>query len=298
VRSHHWDRLRLVAIFDVAAFHMFYEWGVFGVGIPFFLILTLALGGAKGESVGSVVKKRFARLMVPWIFWALAIAAARVGRMILGARDSNWRWEMLLYGPWDSLWFLPTAFAASVLLAWIRKMAPGHSVGSILLCAVLSAAFVVIPFPEIGRTPFHQWIWSLPALPLAFALGAAIEKHGGPRSARKDAAILCAATIAAYVLVWTLADAEGRDSLVRFGLSIAMLTLVLFIPDAPDRFTALVAPLILGIYVIHDPFWELGLRLLHWERWIAYQVPQVLLLLGICAALTFALRKTPVARFL
>jgi fucose 4-O-acetylase-like acetyltransferase len=208
-------------------------------------VLTLALSVAGGDqSVREVARKRFERLIVPWLFWAIVILLVRLARMALGAHDDYWRWPMLLYGPSDHLWFLPFAFAGAVILAFVRRHAPAHSVASIVVCAALAAALIMAPFPPAVRTPFVQWPWSLPSLPLGYALGRAIEARGGPRAARKDAAILCAAALVAFAIASPFADATQLDSLLRFGAGLVLLTAALFVPDADDRYT---------VHTLRDP---------------------------------------------
>jgi hypothetical protein len=298
-RSHHWDRLRLLAIYDIACFHVFYHWGLLGVGLPIFLVLTLALGVAGGETdVRAVAKKRFDRLIVPWFFWAIVILAVRLARIGLGARDQNWHWAMLFYGPSDHLWFLPTAFAGSVILVVVRRAAPRYSRPVLIVCASIAAALIAAPIPHPHRTPFAQWIWSLPALPLGYALGRAIEAHGGPRAARNDAAILCVAALVGFAMVSPWADATARDSLLRFGIGIAALTAVLFLPDVEDPFTRFATPLVLGVYLLHDPLYEFGLRLFRFEERVPNHAVAAVLLLLITGACVWILRRTRLIRVL
>ena len=98
------------------------------------------------------------------------------------------------------------------------------------------------------------------------------------------------------ILAW-LADHRSWQS-VSITVSIAALTVVLYIPDASDRYTRAATPLVFGVYLIHDPLYELGFRRVHFERWFPQEMLQVFLLLLLTTTIVWFLRRTPLQRFL
>ena len=79
LRFENWDRLRVVAALDTVALHLTDRHALLGVGLPLFLMLSVALGVSRPAppSTERFVRRRIDRVIVPWIFWALAIAAHR-----------------------------------------------------------------------------------------------------------------------------------------------------------------------------------------------------------------------------
>src|SRR5262249_45425125 len=136
---------------------------------------------------GAWLRRRAVRLLVPWLFWSLAIAGVFALRATQRGEPA-WGWTkatMLLYGPEIHLWFLPFLLvatagvrAAGVLLS--QHPARNVATGAFALGAV---ALALCPLTAIGW-PFEQGGFSVPALCLGFGRGRLLSIDGDPRRSR------------------------------------------------------------------------------------------------------------------
>jgi hypothetical protein len=115
------------------------------IALPFFLVL---LSMPSSATLG--VRAR--RLLVPFVTWSLIFGMLRTALALKNNEPPFgwWDWHMFLTGTWIHLWFLPFAFAASILAPWFRH--PLASLGAALLVSLLIAANGT---PQVA--PFGQW---------------------------------------------------------------------------------------------------------------------------------------------
>lgn len=312
-----WDGLRIVAAFDTAAHHVTGDHAVFGVGLPLFLVLSVALSVSRPTpgSFSSFLDKRWTRLLLPWGFWSLLLGGERLVLAI--QRDTpalGWfRGEMLLYGPWIHLWFLPAIFLAGVAVHSVHQILQGFGLGrlgglrhlfSVTAAACLAGVCLTLPVGRAIGWPFEQWLFTLPALPLGWLLGRALAGGKGSPSASRGFLTAAAIGSAAALLLSLFWEPTSAPLVLRYGGALALLYGACltrgkrWVPDAQR-----LAPLMLGAYILHPTVH----RLLAWllPSSFALQVPAFLSsyvvtawVFLVTAILVAALRLTPLRRVL
>ncbi|MEM1415651.1 MAG: hypothetical protein AAGH15_12160, partial [Myxococcota bacterium] len=106
--------------------------------------------------------------------------------------------------------------------------------------------------PAVGAIgwPFEQWLFSLPAVLLGFGLGRLVAFAPDLRTLRRSvgaAWLLCAGLALLLAALVPETALYGRRILGGLGL----LVLAALLPNVPDRLTRRVAPLMLGVYILH-----------------------------------------------
>ena len=144
------------------------------------LIAFTALGGAfikparHALDIGVSLQGRAARLLLPWVLWSVLYGALRTVEA-LRQGEGALAWfspEMLLYGTWAHLWFLPFLFVATLAVQFgdlisVSKARLSTALGwSLILCTPL---FVWLEYQGLGK-PMDQWVSVLPALGLGILL--------------------------------------------------------------------------------------------------------------------------------
>ena len=172
---HHWNRLRVLAMFDIASFHLTHEYMFLGIGLPVFLLLTMSLGPSAKVAPDwrAVLERRVARLAGPWLFWNVALLAFLSLREVHhGAPPFAWTHPfMLLGGVQPHMWFLPFATVAGLLVAFVdrrvRRFPPTMVAAATLpIAALVNQVHPNVPYLE----PMSQWAFALPSLPLGLGL--------------------------------------------------------------------------------------------------------------------------------
>ena len=119
------------------------------------------LGGptAARHPFGAYSIARARRLLMPWLVWSVVyggvkLAEALVEGQPLGSAFAPW---MLLTGPAIHLWFLPFAFAASLVLPGLMRISPQIRQGPLLvLCGGAALATLALaqapPCPRPWRS--------------------------------------------------------------------------------------------------------------------------------------------------
>ncbi|MBB6431566.1 acyltransferase [Algisphaera agarilytica] len=150
------DALRIVAMMDIVSIHVTKHYLLWGMGLPVFIIVAVALGVRKPELPGwgelpEAARKRAARVLWPWVVWTVFFGLNRVFWAGLDPEKSVeglfYPW-MILGGTSMHLWFLPFIFVAELavlgLLAPLRRVPTGVIIAvSIALatgCIVLTGA--------------------------------------------------------------------------------------------------------------------------------------------------------------
>ena len=257
VRLEGWDRLRVLAALDTVGMHVAGEHVFFGFGLPLFLILAIALGVSKPgpRPTARFLSRRVDRILVPWVFWSLLLAGERALHTAMDGKAAfAWaRPEMLLYGPRIHLWFLPLILVAG-LLAHLAHRATGSRrghPGGATFALLLAAALLALP-AHLGAVgwPFEQWLFSVPALALGFALGRRLAHAPDLPTLRRQLLAAFGVFVAGALLVAWLVPASGAYG-VRYAGGFGLLVLAACLPNVPDRLTRRLTPLMLGVYVLH-----------------------------------------------
>lgn len=260
------ERLRLVAMFEIVAFHVSGAFGtntrlpvLAGLGLPTFLLLNNAFNLTLSERMGSrpFLQVKVSRLVLPWVVWSVVYAGiGMLERLRHGERlTEGFSFWMIVGGTYDHLWFVPFALFGSVLVVGLQAKtrswgaagvvgaALAAGLGVVALCA-LALATQPIEWPAL------QWLFALPSPLLGFALGRAVLATDG-KVLRRVALIVTPLALAALVVARFQPEIE---MLRRYLVSLAVVTLAFIWPGEPDRFSVRLTPLLFGIYLVHPLF--------------------------------------------
>lgn len=296
-----WDRLRVIAALDTVALHLAGEHAFFGFGLPLFLMLSIALGVSKVEprSTKRFLSRRLERILAPWAFWSLVIVGTRSLYGLLHPGDA-FAWmepAMLLYGPRIHLWFLPFILGAGLVAHLVHKVV-GASRGAVLAAMLLAGLALLVP-PRFDTTwPMQQWLFSLPAIPLGFALGRALAFERSLPRLRLLLATGLVIFVGLSLIAWGLDERAGVYGF-RFAGGLGLLVAATFLPNRPDRFTKKLTPLMLGVYVLHPVVYlwlvkpAMNVVAINDVQWL-----RVALAFPLTMLVVWLLRKTPLSRFL
>lgn len=258
---HHWNRLRVLAMFDIASFHLTHEYLFLGIGLPVFLLLTMSLGpSAKVAPEWRVVlQRRLARLAGPWLFWNLALLAFLSFReMRHGEPPFGWTHPFMLFGGVQPhMWFLPFATVAGLLVAFVDRRVRRFSPTAVAACTLPLAALANQVHPNMPyMEPMSQWAFALPSLPLGLGLATLLRAHATVKAAqdvprrRWNLGIY----VLAYVVIvmgMVAAGLDGEGDGRRYALALIVLYLLWLLPNFPDRITTVIEPLLMGVFVLH-----------------------------------------------
>jgi len=142
------DGLRILAMLDIVSIHVTGEYVLWGMGLPTFIIVAMALAVRKPDlptwsDVPAVARKRVVRVLWPWIVWTVFFAA---NRLLWAWMDPGKTLDGLFY-PWMiaggtsmHLWFLPFIFVAELavlgILAPLRRVPTPAVIAGALALAV------------------------------------------------------------------------------------------------------------------------------------------------------------------
>lgn len=252
---HNWDRLRVLASLDILGSHLTGTHLLGGVGLPVFLMLSIALAVQRpvaGDPDG-FIRKRLTRVVVPWVFWSVVIAdeltvrAAASGEPLFGWARAN----MLLYGPEIHLWFLPFSAAASIAAFGLQRAVPASlpRTAAYLAFVIGALALGLCPIFERGW-PIEQWGFSLPAVCIGFGVGRLLSSDSDHRTVRLELA-LWAAAFAVIGSLLARSSLEVAPYAERHVGAILLLAGALWLPNLPDPLTRRLVPSLLGVYILH-----------------------------------------------
>jgi surface polysaccharide O-acyltransferase-like enzyme len=302
-----WDRLRVIAAVDTVALHLTGSHALFGFGLPLFLMLSVALGVARPAPAPTrqFIDRRVDRILLPWVFWALVLGATRASLLAAGGQPAfDWlEWPMVLYGPRVHLWFLPFVVVAGLVThALHRWHRPRARRAHVLLGAAGAVLVATLLFPVAPRAdlewPFDQWLFSMPAVPLGYALGRAISVERELPRLR----LLLSGGLAGFLAIAglvALVDPLSGPYILRFAGGVGLLVAATWLPNRADPVTKRVAPLLLGVYVLHPGLYKLAIEPILIELgWAGVMPLRVAATCALCLAVVVVLRRTPLKRFL
>ncbi|MEO0515500.1 MAG: acyltransferase [Planctomycetota bacterium] len=229
------DALRVVAMMDIVSVHVTGRYLLWGMGLPVFIIVAIALGVRKPTLPGwselpGAARKRALRVLVPWGVWSVFFG---INRVFWAGVDPEKTVEGLFY-PWMilggtsmHLWFLPFIFVAELavlgLLAPLQRVPTGvviaGAVGVAIGCIVLTgaiyddAAAVYGPMSMrsedyaeratlYGWTVRKSWLFGTASVCLGVALGRTLSLSVGGSAAPRRWLFAGALALWGLYVVW------------------------------------------------------------------------------------------------
>jgi len=302
-RNANLDRLRILAILDVVAIHIYFVDNpghlLFGMGLPVFLVLTCGLGLRRADPppLGEFVAKRWQRLLLPWAAWSVIHALFFVVRANLGEHtEPSFAWfepQMVLYGSRIELWFLPFAFAAGIAAYGMHRLTSSwRDVAVIVLGFVSGFAIIALitlsPWGTLDE-PFAQWCFGLPAVPFGWAMGRVLRINTETHSPSRRGLVIWAGAGFLVAVAGLIFAYDTMYTASRFLLAIALILGALAWPGKPDRLTAAILPTVFGIYLLHGMIIDIAKHQLA----TLHRVPAALAVFIISVVVVLVLRKTP-----
>jgi surface polysaccharide O-acyltransferase-like enzyme len=294
------ERVRLVAMFEIVAFHVSEQRlpVIAGLGLPAFLLLNNAFNCTLSERMGAraFLRVKVAKLLPPWFFWSLVYALVLIVEKVrhhesISEALSPW---MILGGTYEHLWFVPFALFGALAVAWLqlRTRALAHPVA--VFAALGLGGPVVVGCASVVSTgavnwPVLQWLFALPSPLLGFALGRALITAERSLLARlTTVAALLALTSSVLSLFFPV-----PEMVARYAMSLGLVSLAFVWPGRIDPISRRLTPLLFGIYLIHP----LILRLYYAAHLPILPVAWfAALVFAVAALLVLALQRTPLRR--
>ncbi len=258
------ERLRLLAMFEIVAFHVGGAMSdaeerlpiIAGLGLPTFLLLNNAFNCTLSERLGTkaFLQLKVTRLLLPWLIWSGVYASVVLLEKLrhdepLSEAFSAW---MIIGGTYTHLWFVPFALFGSLLIAWLQtrtQKVPHHLMALVML--VVGSVVVVVDALLLRAWqldwPALQWLFALPSPLLGFALGRVVLANS--RKLMRSAVWVLAAV--AVVCVGLALLSLAPEMVRRYAVSMALVSAAFLWPGRMDRFSLRVAPLLFGIYLTH-----------------------------------------------
>jgi peptidoglycan/LPS O-acetylase OafA/YrhL len=297
------DRLRILAAIGIVWFHT--EGAPYRrighAGLPIFLLIffSLIVRNAAAADTGHFLKRRWNRLMVPWLFWSVVYGLCKSAKAICAVDMSTlhrlFSIESLLTGTHMHLWYLPYTFVLGFAMygisRWTSKV---NNIVIILSVTILGVVLLVASslsmVSHYFAPPLREWNFGIAAVPLGFAIGRCLMIPSADVRKLLLSLVSLVTVIACIVLNW----AGFATPAVPYGFAMVLVCLAYSWHAGSDAFVATVAPLTFGIYLIH-PLVGLGLpHILGVNQHYA-----VLIALTVCLSglITLGLMKTPLRRF-
>lgn len=297
------ERLRLVAMFEIVAFHVSGAVGaeqqrlpiIAGLGLPVFLLLNNAFNTTLSERMGTraFLKVKVNRLLVPWLAWSLIYASVVVLERLRHGEpvaEAFGVW-VLVGGTYDHLWFVPFALVGGTLLARLQARTRRLPHLPVALSALaLGGLWVVIDAALLQSNtidwPLLQWLFALPSVFLGFSLGRVVLAGD-----RRFFSRLGGVTTLLGIACVAASEALGLFEMsVRYAVSMALVTLAFAWPGRADALSQKLTPSLFGIYLIH-PLIVRAYQAAHLQ---VLSVPVLaLLVFALAAALVALLRRSP-----
>lgn len=298
------DLLRIAGALGVIWFHVgtMPSIRIGCAGLPIFLLIYFSLIVKQGSAhtTAEFLQRRWDRLLKPWLFWSAVYGVGWVAKAVC-TRDWGPLVQMLslgtlFTGTYIHLWYLPYAFGTGLLLHTINRRLAKASDAPVIIGALLVGVLMLVAsstdlYTKQWPVPLPQWELGLPALPLGLALGRALTLPSQRRRVR-FLSLVSLITVGACVLLALLSGSPA----IPYGLAIGLVGLIYVRPIPSNALVAAVAPLMLGIYLIHPLIaWALVHAFLPPGHGVALALLTTACLSG---AITWGLQRTPLKRFI
>jgi surface polysaccharide O-acyltransferase-like enzyme len=254
------DLLRILAVVGIIWFHTegapHREIGY--AALPVFLLLFFALITRQSQTCSTrhFLKRRWDRLLKPWLFWSVVYGVGRVTQAVcdrdLSCLANLLSLETLLAGTHIHLWYLPYAFASGLLLHVLNR--PISKVNNNLVVFVATLVGVLTlsvctldTHVSVLRPPLPQWEFGLAALPVGLAVGRSLAMPSH-RAQVRHLCMICVATTGTCAIATSF---HAGSAPVPYGLAIVLVCLACGWQSNGNGFVAAVAPLTFGIYLVH-----------------------------------------------
>ncbi len=297
------DLLRILAAVGIIWFHVEGAPGrqIGYAGLPVFLLIFFSFVSKQAavNTTASYLQRRRNRLLEPWLFWFAVYGSCRLVKAVFAADwsalDALVSWETFLAGPYYHLWYLPYAFLAGLLVHSLsRRMSrangPAVVAGATLLGVLALAGCSMHMSLHALPRPLPQWEFGLAAIPLGVAIGRCLMS---PSRRRRNLllSLVGGATAAAGTVLGLLGLGE---SAVPYGLAVSLVCLAYGWQIRNNGWIAALAPLTLGIYLVHPLVIREFRQVFAPEQ--NYAVFMVLTAI-ISGLITLGLTRTPLRRF-
>ncbi|MEN6576430.1 MAG: acyltransferase [Phycisphaerales bacterium] len=297
------DHLRIVAAIGIVWFHTegapYRQIGY--AGLPVFLLIFFSLITRDfGTTTTHFLRRRWNRLLKPWLFWSALYGVCRLARAIHTV-DVAELWgmfsiETLFAGTSIHLWYLPYAFVSGLLTftANRRIREVDHVVAAVTAALV---GMLTLAVCTVGMTnhrmlqPLAQWEFGLAAIPLGLAIGRCLMIPS--QNLRKT--LLAGIALAVLVESQILRVLDVGATATPYGIGTMLVCIAYCLEIKGSDFVLSLAPLTFGIYLIH-PLVIYGLQ--HSLPLTGHYGLFMLLAVCISALITLVLMRTPVRRFL
>ncbi len=247
------DFLRLFAAIGIVWFHAKAPGGLLAYsGLSLFLFLLIALSSRvpSAENFNDFLWRRADRLLRPWLIWSVVFAIMKVIQSFLenGSIVNEFMPFMLLTGPILHLWFLPFAFACSLIVFKIEYTFVKH--GSLVMIVALILGVLAVSISGILinfriPAPFSQWSYGVCAVIFALAYRTKSSVSYG------RATIFVFVAIAVFISI--LIFDGGADS-VSIGVGIFIAMFGLSVKISRSKLSTVAGHLAMPIYLFHPVF--------------------------------------------
>lgn len=279
------DLLRIVAMLDIVMVHINNRYLLKGMGLPVFIIVSIALATRRAElpAVGEVARKRAARVLLPWLVWT---AFFGLNRWVWGTLDPEqdtaglyYPW-MILGGTSMHLWFLPFIYAAELaVVAGLRPLrrlpvglVVGVAVAMAVICVLITGAVYDAAEPVYGPMTMSSpdyaeratlygwvvrksWLFGTASVCLGLAVGRTLSITG--KAWPRRALLAFAAVFFGLTFLWDGLDGSGpvHGHAVwqwwRQALALLCVAAALQWTGQTPRWVMKIAILTMGIYLLH-----------------------------------------------
>jgi Acyltransferase family len=136
-------------------------------GLTTFLILSMYLGGAVGAADAETLRRRFKRLLAPWLVWFCFYGLFNFTRSKAIISTENGLAAGILAGPSIHLWYMPFIFICLISLDVVKGILPAPVIAissGVIAAAIISTTPKWRPITLTIGYPIAQWAQALGAV--------------------------------------------------------------------------------------------------------------------------------------